>query len=53
MPVIVEGTDKNAIAFDCSDDDFRSIDASLYQVLHRTTANECSKQEDREDSALQ
>ena len=32
--------DNNAIAFDCSDDEFRSIEASLYQVLHRTTANE-------------
>ena len=43
MLVIVEGTDKldnNAMAFDCSDDEFRSIEASLYQVLHRTTANE-------------
>ena len=40
---IVEGTDKldnNAIAFDCSDDEFRSIEASLYEVQHRTTANE-------------
>ena len=40
---IVEGTDKvdnNAIAFGCSDDEFKSIEASLYQVLHRTTANE-------------
>ena len=58
MLAIVEGTDKldnNEIAFDCSDDEFRSIEASLYQVLHRTTANEPlrivrSKQEDREDS---
>ena len=43
MLAIVWGTDKldnNAIAFDCSDDEFRSIEASLYQVLHRTTANE-------------
>ena len=35
---IVEGADKldnNAIAVDCSDDEFRSIEASLYQVLHR------------------
>ena len=28
------------IAFDCSDEEFRSVEASLYQVLHRTTANE-------------
>ena len=43
MFAIVEGTDKldnNATAFDCSDDEFRSIEASLCQVLHRTTANE-------------
>ena len=41
MLAIVEGTDKldkNAIAFDCSDDGFRSVGASLCQVLHRTTA---------------
>ena len=43
MLVSVESTDKfdsSAIAFDCSDEEFRSIEASLYQVLHRTTANE-------------
>ena len=43
MLALVEGTDKldnNATAFDCSDDEFRSIEASLYQVLHRTTADE-------------
>ena len=43
MLAIVEGSDKldnNAIAFNCSDDEFRSIEASLYQVLHRTTTNE-------------
>ena len=43
MLAIVEGADKldnNATAFDCSDDEFRSIEASLHQVLHRTTANE-------------
>ena len=32
--------DNNTIAFDCSDDEFRSIGASLYQVLRRTTSNE-------------
>ena len=37
----VESTDKfDTIAFDGSDDEFRSIEASLNQVLHRTTANE-------------
>ena len=43
MLVSVESTDKfdsSTIAFDCSDEEFRSIEASLYQVLHRTTANE-------------
>ena len=43
MLAIAEGTDKfdnNAMAFDCSDDEFRSTGASHYQVLHRTTANE-------------
>ena len=43
MFAIVEGSDKldnNAIAFDCSDDEFKSTEASLYQVLHRTTSNE-------------
>ena len=43
MLVSVESTDKfgsSTIAFDCSDEEFRSIEASLYQVLRRTTANE-------------
>ena len=43
MLVIAESTDKfdsSTIAFDCLDEEFRSIEASLYQVLHRTTANE-------------
>ena len=25
---------------DCSDEEFRSIESALYQVLHRTTSNE-------------
>ena len=36
----IDKFDKNVIAFDCPDEDFRSIEASLYQVLHRTTSNE-------------
>ena len=43
MLAIVEGVDKldhNAIAFDCSDDEFRSIEVSIYQVLRRTTSKE-------------
>ena len=36
----VDRFDNNVIAFDCSDEEFRSIEASLYQVLHRTTSNE-------------
>ena len=41
--VSVEKTDKfdsNALAADCPDEEFRSIESSLYQVLHRTAANE-------------
>ena len=43
MLVSVESTDRldnSTLAVDCSDEEFRSIEASLYQVLHRTTANE-------------
>ena len=43
MLVSVESSDKfdnDTIAFDCSNEEFRSIEASLYQVLHRTTSNE-------------
>ena len=43
MHVRVESVDKfdnSVIAFDCPDEEFRSIEASLYQVLHRTTSNE-------------
>ena len=36
----VERSDNNVIAFDCSDEEFRSIEASPYQVLHRTTSND-------------
>ena len=39
----IESTDKfdsNTIALDCSDEEFRPIEASLCQVMHRTTANE-------------
>ena len=36
----IDKFDNNVLAFDCSDEEFRSIEASLYQVLHRTTANE-------------
>ena len=32
--------DNNVIAFDCPAEEFRSIEASLFQVLHRTTSNE-------------
>ena len=30
----------SVIAFDCSDEEFRSIESPLYQVLHRRTSNE-------------
>ena len=36
----VDKFDNNEIAFDCSGEEFGSIEASLYQVLHRTTSNE-------------
>ena len=32
--------DNSVIAFDCPDEEFRSIEASLYHVLHRTTGNQ-------------
>ena len=43
MLVSVESTDRfdnNTLAMDCSDEEFRTIEASVYQVLNRTTANE-------------
>ena len=43
MHVSVEKTDKfdsSALAVDCSDEEFRSIETSLYHVLHRTTQKE-------------
>ena len=36
----IDKFDNNVIAFDCPAEEFRSIEASLYQVLHRTTSNE-------------
>ena len=36
----IDRFDNNVIAFDCSDEEFRSIESALYQVLHRTTSNE-------------
>ena len=36
----VDKFDNNVIAFDCPGEEFRSIEASLYQVLLRTTSNE-------------
>ena len=41
--VSVESTakfDNRTLAVDCSDEEFGSIEASLNQELHRTTANE-------------
>ena len=46
MLVSVESSDKfdnSTLAVDCADKEFRTIDASLYHVLHRTTANEPMK----------
>ena len=50
----IDKFDNNVIAFDCPAEEFRSIEASLYQVLHRTTSNEplgivCSRRGDRRD----
>ena len=36
----IDKFDNNVIAFDCPAEEFRSIEASLYQVLHRTTSSE-------------
>ena len=36
----IDRFDNNVIAFDCSDEELRSIDSALWQVLHRTTSNE-------------
>ena len=36
----IDKFDNNVIAFDCPDVEFRSLEASLYQVLHRTASNE-------------
>ena len=36
----IDRFDNNVIAFDCSAEEFRSIESALYQVLHRTTSNE-------------
>ena len=41
--LVVESSDKfdsSTLAVDCSCEEFGSIEASLYQVLHKTTANE-------------
>ena len=43
MLVSVESTDRfdnSTLVVDCSDEEFKSIEASLYQMLHRETANE-------------
>ena len=54
MLVSVESTDRfgsSTLAFDCPDEAVRTIEASLYQVVRRTTANEplrkCNKHQDR------
>ena len=53
MLVSVQSTDRfgsSTLALDCPDEKVRTIEASLYQVLHRTTANEpmrkCNKHQD-------
>ena len=42
MLVCVESTDKfdsSTLSVDCAQEQFRTNEASLYHVLHRTTAN--------------
>ena len=39
----IDRFDNNVMAFDCSDEEFRSIESALYQVLHRTTVRRDSK----------
>ena len=43
MLVSIESSDEldiRTLSMDCTEEEFRTIEASLYQVLHRTTANE-------------
>ena len=42
MLAMVESVERfdNVIAFDCPNEEFRSTESALYQVLHRTTSNE-------------
>ena len=35
-----EKIDRDTLAVDCTQDEFRALETALYQVLHRTTANE-------------
>ena len=35
-----EKIDRATLAVDCSQEEFRNLETTLYQVLHRTTANE-------------
>ena len=36
----VDKVDRATLAVDCTEADFRTFETALYQVLHRTTANE-------------
>ena len=36
----VEKVDHDALAVDCTQEEFRALETTLFQVLHRTTANE-------------
>ena len=36
----VEKVDRDALAVDCTQEELRALETTLYQVLHRTTANE-------------
>ena len=36
----VDKVDRSTLAVDCTEADFRTLETSLYQILHRTTTNE-------------
>ena len=36
----MDKVDRDALAVDCTQEEFRALETTLYQVLHRTTANE-------------
>ena len=43
----VDKVDRATLAVDCTEAEFRTFETALYQVLHRTTANEPSRRTER------